>query len=416
MSRVSRSGISIEGKAGGAAVRRGTLVEMVRRDADRIRGVGPRSARCVSSAGGSPVSVSAEAPSSRPQVPGREAYAQAGRQEPARRREPCSGERAHGPQHEVKPAASTEKQSESRAAHVTAKATSRGQHRNARAISAGYGAQHACKERCGTREARLRSGRRGKRVRISQRRNRTSAQRESEGAVVVTIAAQNNARERRAPAVVRSTEQVSAREWPPGADLTTPVADGHATKCDNCNGDCGPRPSDLRVGASTRCTITSGGVTSSQEAWKRVRAKKGAAGVDRVTLAEIEQYGVGLPGRDRRIVARGTYRPAVVLRRYIPKADGKQRPLGIPTVRDRVVQMAAKLVLEPIFEADFFRARTAFGGSGARRWRWRPCGKRGKRNHHVLDADIRDYFGSIDHEKLMKLLARASRIAGCSSW
>jgi len=85
-----------------------------------------------------------------------------------------------------------------------------------------------------------------------------------------------------------------------------------------------------------------------------VRRNKGSAGVDAQTLAEVERHGV-----DRFVEEIGTelragrYRPRAVLRRYIPKADGKKRPLGIPTVRDRVVQKAATLVLEPIFEADF---------------------------------------------------------------
>ena len=91
-----------------------------------------------------------------------------------------------------------------------------------------------------------------------------------------------------------------------------------------------------------------------QEAWARVRRNRGAAGVDRVTLAAVEQYGVERMLSELGVALHdGTYRPQPVLRRYIPKADGRQRPLGIPTVRDRVAQMAAKLVLEPIFEADF---------------------------------------------------------------
>src|SRR5829696_5039467 len=91
-----------------------------------------------------------------------------------------------------------------------------------------------------------------------------------------------------------------------------------------------------------------------QEAWRRVKRNRGSAGVDRTTLAEIEQYGVERLVTELEVVLRaGTYRPQPVLRRYIPKADGRQRPLGIPTVRDRVVQMATTLVLEPIFEADF---------------------------------------------------------------
>jgi retron-type reverse transcriptase len=89
------------------------------------------------------------------------------------------------------------------------------------------------------------------------------------------------------------------------------------------------------------------------KAWREVKANAGSAGVDGQTIEQIEQQGVeGLQSELEAELREGHYRPHAVRRVRIPKADGSQRGLGIPAVRDRVVQAAAKTVLEPIFEAD----------------------------------------------------------------
>jgi RNA-directed DNA polymerase len=144
-----------------------------------------------------------------------------------------------------------------------------------------------------------------------------------------------------------------------------------------------------------------------REAWKRVRRNRGAAGVDSLTLAEIEAYGVErLLGELQHALRAGSYRPMPVRRVAIGKPDGGMRPLGIPTVCDRIVQQAARLVLEPIFEADFLEVSYGFRpkrSATVALERIRTGFIAGK--VWVAEADIRDYFGQIDQQKLLGMVA-----------
>ena len=144
-----------------------------------------------------------------------------------------------------------------------------------------------------------------------------------------------------------------------------------------------------------------------KEAWKRVQKNKGAAGVDSQTLAAVEEYGAErLLAELQRDLREGSYRSRPVRRVLIPKPKGGVRPLGIPTVKDRIVQQAARIVLEPIFEADFLEVSFGF-----RPRRSATDAKEVLRRsfidgyRYVFEADIRDYFSSIDHEQLLAKVA-----------
>jgi len=143
-----------------------------------------------------------------------------------------------------------------------------------------------------------------------------------------------------------------------------------------------------------------------EEAWKRVKSNRGSGGIDKVQISDIEAYGVEtLLAEIQEELKTKQYRPKPVKRIFIGKPDGSQRPLGIPIIKDRIVQMSAKMVLESIFEADFkdfsygFRpkrsahqalAKVKESCNGKRWW--------------AVDVDIKSYFDTINHEKLLLMV------------
>ena len=146
------------------------------------------------------------------------------------------------------------------------------------------------------------------------------------------------------------------------------------------------------------------------DAWWAVRKNDGCPGVDAVTFKQIEESQRGISGFIEELRASlldGSYRPQPVKRVYIEKANGKLRPLGIPTIRDRVAQMAVVLVVEPIFEADFLDCSYGFRPECSAHDALTEVRQNLKQGRcEIYDADLQSYFDTIPHDKLMKCVQR----------
>jgi RNA-directed DNA polymerase len=244
------------------------------------------------------------------------------------------------------------------------------------------------------------------------------AQRESDGVVVPMIGVQQNAPGGKGPDF-GGAEEVGKREGMAGSDRSNyPGRPSPVVAVDGRPSAAKVRELQRRLWATAKQSegrrfhalydrIHRGDVL--WEAWRRVRANRGAAGVDRVTLVFVEDvYGV-----ERMLVElqadlrSGSYRPAPARRVDIPKPAGGSRPLGIPTVRDRVAQAAAKIVLEPVFEADFLSCSYGFRPKRSATQALETIRTAFPRGYtQVAEADIRGFFDSIDHDRLLVEVGR----------
>src|SRR5882757_5195103 len=322
-------------------------------------------------------------------------------------------EQVCGPWREASSAAASDPQRESRAAHVTAKAMSGGPWSGV-SSSGSSGVGEAARAHSLVRNRRDPSAwpSSGEDQGYKPMVKALGGQRESDGVVVPLIGVQHNAPGGKGPdfdhaGEVGKCEGMIGSDWSnhPGrpalavADEPLVASPVKVRQLQRTLWAAAKQSSGRRFHALYD-RIYRGDVLV--EGWERVRQNRGAAGVDRITLVAVEDYGVDRMLRELRSdLRRGVYRPAPARRVEIPKPRGGKRPLGIPTVRDRVAQAAAKIVLEPIFEADFMSCSFGFRPKRSATQameRLRTGFIEGQ--VFVVEFDIANFFGEIDHDRL----------------
>ena len=239
------------------------------------------------------------------------------------------------------------------------------------------------------------------------------AQRESEGVVVPRKAVQDNAAEGRTPALVvlprggkrEDMARPKGRVNSPGARSAVPQKWEKVRQLQWKLYGAAKQQPERKFHALWQC-VTDRHVM--WEAWRRVSENRGAAGVDGESLKAIQDRGVDeFVENLQRDLKAGTYRPQNVRRVWIPKANGKKRPLGIPTVRDRVAQMAVKLVVEPLFEADFEECSYGFRPRRNAVQALEELRKSAPQGYEwAVEVDIQSFFDTIDHGRLMEHVER----------